>query len=96
MLVDDDSIISYNENKRERNNEFESKLIDDNERGIENIDYINARGRLCSATPPSVIANGTPPPPSQKHHFAQKHQINFCIDDFHRADSRRRRADIAP
>ena len=33
--------------------------------------------------PPSIIGNRTPPPPSQKHHFTQKHQINFCIDETH-------------
>jgi hypothetical protein len=47
------------------------------------MNYISERRRLCTATPPSVIANRTPPPPSQKHHFAQKHQINFCIDENH-------------
>ena len=45
--------------------------------------YISVRVRLCTATPPSVIANSTPPPPSQKHHFTQKHQINFCNDETH-------------
>ena len=58
--------------------------------------YINVRGRLCTATPPSVISNRTPPPPSQKHHFTQKHQINFCIDDIHRAPSQREGADVVP
>lgn len=47
------------------------------------------RGRLCAATPPSVTRNRTPPSPSQKHHFTQKHQINFCIDETHHVRSRR-------
>lgn len=50
-------------------------------RNNKNINYINARGRLCTATPPLVNRNRTPPPPSQKHHFTQKHQINFCDDE---------------
>ena len=56
--------------------------------------YRDERARLCAATPPSIIANRTPPPPSQKHHFTQKHQINFCIDEIHRAPSRREGADV--
>ena len=95
MFVDDDNVISYNENERKRNNEVKSKLIDYNKRGIENIDYINVRVRLCTATPDSVIGNRTPPPASQKHRFTQKHQINFCIDENHRASSQRRSADAS-
>lgn len=56
--------------------------------------YRNERGSHCTATPASIIANRTPPPPSQKHHFTQEHQINFCIDDIHRAPSQREGADI--
>lgn len=44
---------------------------------IKNCGYINARVRLCAATPPSVIANSTPPPPSQKHHFVLSIQTFF-------------------
>ena len=80
--------------KREKDNENSYELVSINKRGIENVDYINVRVRLCAATPPSVIANRTPPPPSQKHHFTQKHQINFCIDEIHRAPSRREGADV--
>ena len=58
--------------------------------------YINVRVRLCAATPPLVTRNRTPPPLSQKHHFTQKHQINFCIDENHRAPSRREGADAVP
>ena len=58
--------------------------------------YIDVKVRLCAATPDSIISNRTPPPPSQKHHFTQKHQINFCIDDIHRAPSQRGGADIVP
>jgi hypothetical protein len=50
MFVDDDSIISYKENKRERNNKVKTKLIDDSERGIENMVYINVRVRHNSIT----------------------------------------------
>ena len=57
--------------------------------------YISVRVRLCAATPPSIIANRTPPPPSQKHHFTHKHQINFCIDEIHRAPNQREGADIS-
>lgn len=63
---------------------------------FENIVYINVRVRLCAATPDSVISNRTPPPASQKHHFTQKHQINFCIDEIYRASSQRRSADAVP
>lgn len=52
MFVDDDSIINYRERKEERNNEVESKLIDDSEIGIENVDYISVRGSICSELPP--------------------------------------------
>ena len=38
MLVNNDNIISYNENKRERNNEVKTKLIDDSERESDNKD----------------------------------------------------------
>jgi len=58
--------------------------------------YINVRVRLCAATPASIIDNRTPPPASQKHHFTQKHQINFCIDEIHCASSQRRSADAVP
>ena len=51
---------------------------------------------LCAATPDAIISNRTPPPPSQKHHFPQKHQINFCIDESHRALSQREGADTVP
>ena len=71
-------------------------IIKDSERVIENVVYINVRVRLCAATPPLIISNRTPPPPSQKHHFTQKHQINFCIDESHRAPSRREGADAVP
>ena len=54
-------------------NKSESKSGDKRNR-----DYISVRVRLCAATPASIIGNGTPPPPSQKHHFTHKHQINFC------------------
>ena len=47
-------------------------------RGYRKVVYISVRVRLCAATPASIIGNGTPPPPSQKHHFTHKHQINFC------------------
>ena len=60
------------------------------------MDYISERGRLCTSTPAFVTCNGTPPPPSQKHHFPQKHQINFCIDENHRASNQRRSADAVP
>ena len=70
--------------------------MNDNERESENMVYIDVRVRLCAATPDSIIGNRTPPPPSQKHHFAQKHQINFCIDESHRAPSRREGADVVP
>lgn len=50
MFVDDDSIISYNENKIERNSEVESKFIDNNDKGTENIDYISVKGRHNSIT----------------------------------------------
>lgn len=90
MFVDDDSIINYRERKYKDND----KEIKDSERKSKKVVYINVRGRLCSATPPLVIVNRTPPSPSQKHHFTQKHQINFCIDDIHRADSQRRGVDI--
>ena len=64
----------YNKNNSKGNNVIKINSIKD----FENIVYINVRVRLCAATPPSVIANRTPPPPSQKHHFTHKHQINFC------------------
>lgn len=60
------------------------------------MDYISERGSLCTATPASVIHNRTPPPPSQKHHFAQEHQINFCIDEIRRAPNQREGADAVP
>lgn len=47
MLVNYDSIISNNE----REKEVESKLVDDSERGIENMVYISVRGRHCSDSP---------------------------------------------
>ena len=75
MLVDDDN----REANSERDNETRIKdsIINVNERK-ENVVYISVRVRLCAATPASIIGNGTPPPPSQKHHFTHKHQINFC------------------
>ena len=83
IFVDDDS----REVERESNKGSENK--NDNETGIKdsiisvyerkgNVVYINVRVRLCAATPASIIGNGTPPSPSQKHHFTHKHQINFC------------------
>ena len=60
---------------------------------IENSDYRGERGSLCTATPASITRNRTPPPPSQKHHFAQKHQINFCNDEIHCPLCGRGRAD---
>lgn len=71
------NVINVNDNESKEKSKYE------------NLIYINVRGRLCSATPPPVIANRTPPPPSQKHHFTQKHQINFCIDENHRVLSGR-------
>ena len=58
--------------------------------------YISVRVRLCAATPPVVNHNRTPPPPSQKHHFAQKHQINFCDDEIHSLLCQREGADAVP
>ena len=84
--------------------------MNDDERDVENIDYINVKGRynsvisikndrscknddnknfgggdyrgvrgsLCTATPPSVIANRTPPPPSQKHLFLKNIKSIFA------------------
>lgn len=93
MLINDDSIINDKERKEERDYKVKSEksviIIKDSDRGIENVVYINVRGSHCTATPTSIIANLTPPPPSQKHHFTQKHQINFCIDDIRRATSQR-------
>ena len=83
------SIIIHRENKKEKDNENIYEIVSVSKRESENVDYISVRGRLCAATPSSVIANRTPPPPSQKHHFTQKHQINFCIDEIHRATSQR-------
>lgn len=80
MVVNDDSIISYIENERERKEEVYDKVkseeIKDNEnisdkkanienknddkKGIGNVIYINVRGRLCAATPDSIISNRTP------------------------------------
>ena len=75
MLVDDDSREVSSE--RDNENKGEVKTISVREES-ENRVYIDKRGRLCAATPASIIGNGTPPPPSQKHHFTHKHQINFC------------------
>ena len=57
MLVDDDNVISYNENddKIKRENKSESKSV--RKDNIENIVCRNVRGRLCAATPDSVISN---------------------------------------
>ena len=52
--------------------------------------------RVCTMNPAIVNDNRTPPPPSQKHHFSQEHQINFCIDEIHRAPNQRGRADVVP
>ena len=60
------------------------------------MEYISVRGRLCAATPPVVTRNRTPPPPSQKHLFTQKHQINFCNDDIHSLLCQRDGADAVP
>ena len=83
MFVDDDSIevksksSKGSENKNDNETRIKDSIISVNERK-ENVVYIGKRGRLCAATPASIIGNGTPPPPSQKHHFTHKHQINFC------------------
>ena len=61
--------------------------------GIENKSYISVRGSLCTATPASITRNRTPPPPSQKHHFSQEHQINFCNDEIYCPLCGRGRAD---
>jgi len=87
---------SSSENKRERKGERDSKLKSGSSDNFEKVVYINERVRLCAATPASIIGNRTPPPASQKHHFTQKHQINFCIDDIHRAPSQRERAVAVP
>ena len=71
-----------------------SKNKNDYIKNFENIVYRDVKGRLCAATPAAVIHNRTPPSPSQKHHFPQKHQINFCNDENHHAPSRRESADV--
>jgi len=96
LIVDDNSIISYRENDDKIKSERSARIIKGSWRDTGNVVYISIRERLCAATPDSVISNRTPPPPSQKHHFTQKHQINFCIDDIYRADNQRRGADTVP
>ena len=94
-----DNIINVNENERENENivyidvrvRYNSIISIKNDRScktddiknFENIVYRDERGRLCAATPASIIDNRTPPSPSQKHHFTHKHQINFCNWDYH-------------
>lgn len=57
--------------------------------GIGNVVYIVVRGRVWRGAPASIVDNQPPPTLSRKHHFSQKHQINFCIDDYYRAASYR-------
>ena len=88
MFVDDDSIINCNENESERNNEVENKLIDDSERGIENIDYINVRGSLCAQHPARITNNRTPPPCFSPHITTIKFHLillhfKFCLANVH-------------
>ena len=60
------------------------------------MNYISVRVRLCATTPPINKLNRTPPPPSQKHLFTQKHQINFCDDKIHSLPCQREGADVVP
>ena len=95
MLVDNDSIINYRERKEESDYRVKSENKSNDVRNDKNRSYISVKGSHCTATPPSIIANRTPPPPSQKHHFTQKHQINFCIDENLCLQCRRRSADAS-
>lgn len=65
------------------------KMIEKVREDIGNNEYIIVRVRVCTMDPAIVNDNRTPPPPSQKHHFTQEHQINFCIDESHHASDRR-------
>jgi hypothetical protein len=65
MVVDNYSIISYRERKRERNDKVENESKSDDIKNFENIVYRDERRRLCSELPRPITSNQTPPPHSQ-------------------------------